>query len=105
MKYLIPFLLIFIADTATARDCSWYEQKADYYTDLRRKGGSNHEMNWWLQKRNEYRQMYHDCRLEGGTTGQIEKARGSGNTNNYADYRDHVNSNTNDETRSEEHTS
>lgn len=45
MKYLIPFLLIIIAETATARDCSWYEQQADYYTDLRRKGGSSHEMN------------------------------------------------------------
>jgi hypothetical protein len=98
MKYLIPFLLIIIAETATARDCSWYEQQADYYTDLRRKGGNSHEMNWWLKKRNEYRQMYHDCRLGGGTTGQIEKARGNGNTNNYADYRDQVHSNTNDET-------
>ena len=98
MKYIIPFLLIIIAETTAANDCSWFEREADRYTDLRRNGGSQWQMNRWLEKRNEYRQKYHDCRLDGGTTGQIEKARGSGNRNNYADYRDHVHSNTNDET-------
>lgn len=98
MKYLITFLLITITQIATADDCSHFEREADRYTDLRRSGGTQGQMNRWQEKRNEYKKKYHDCRLNGGTTGQIEKVKGARNQNNYADHRNHIHSNINDET-------
>lgn len=81
-----------------AQDCRGYEEKIQYYTDLKRDGGTIRQTNRWHNERNRYKKLYQDCKRSGGNTGTIDKVRRSPAKNNYANYRDHVHSNTNDST-------
>ena len=101
MKIIIFVLLISTAifsKESIAQDCRGYEAKVEYYTDLRRNGGTARQMTYWQSERNRYKNLYQGCKRGGGNTGSIDKVRRSPSSNNYANYRDHIHSNTNDRT-------
>lgn len=101
MKIIIFALLISTAifsKESIAQDCRGYEAKVEYYTDLRRNGGTARQMTYWQSERNRYKNLYQGCKRGGGNTGSIDKVRRSPPKNSYASYRDHVHSNTNDKT-------
>lgn len=49
------------------KECRKLEEKIEYYTDLRRAGGSSKQMNDWYKKRNNVKDRYSEkrCRPSG----------------------------------------
>jgi len=48
--------------------CRRIQAKIDYYTDLKRQGGSTSQVNSWHRKRNEYKKQfsYYNCKVYRG---------------------------------------
>lgn len=51
---------VLLATDGTLMQCQSYTKKIDYYTALRRNGGSAKTMEKWKQKRNNYKNRYSD---------------------------------------------
>ncbi|KAA1194089.1 hypothetical protein F0M18_01200 [Pseudohalioglobus sediminis] len=56
------------AQDAPLWQCQQWQDKIDYYTDLRRKGGSVRDLESWKQARAEYEEKFKDagCRKHAG---------------------------------------
>ncbi len=65
LSHAVLFLVFFAAASqalagsqGTLRQCQKVKDKIDYYTDLRRAGGSSKSMEKWKQKRDHYHERY-----------------------------------------------
>ena len=74
IKRAVIFIVIFaftpnltFAADGTLKQCKGYHKRIDYYTALRRNGGSANSMEKWKQKRNNYKDRYREknCRKWG----------------------------------------
>lgn len=83
---------------ASARDCEWHNQQIEHYTNLRRKGGSARQMDYWHKQRNHHKREYSNCLAEqSGQHQTIEVAARNGDANYAPDYRDPRPINTNNQ--------
>lgn len=55
-------------EQGSLESCRRIQAKIDYYTDLKRQGGSSSQMNSWHRKRNDYKAQfaYHNCKVYRG---------------------------------------
>lgn len=68
MKTRIPHAVLFLclatntlylhAEQGTLRECQRIKDKIDYYTNLKRAGGSAKQMAYWHKRRNRYKAKY-----------------------------------------------
>ena len=78
---------VLTSNESQAQNCKRYQDRADYYTSLRRKGGSSRQMTTWLRERNKYKDLYHECRRKGGSDGAIDRVSGPRTNRDYSDHK------------------
>ena len=62
---LLPLFAYAAKPEASLSQCQYWKDKIDYYTDLRRKGGSASRMESWRSTRREYKEKYNDYECDG----------------------------------------
>lgn len=73
-RMLFIFCLLSLAlpvraiEQGSLETCRRIQAKIDYYTDLKRQGGSSSQINSWHRKRNHYKKQfsYNNCKVYRG---------------------------------------
>lgn len=57
-------LPVWAIEQGSLETCRRIQAKIDYYTDLKRQGGSSSQINRWHRQRNEYKKLfsYNNCK-------------------------------------------
>lgn len=92
LLFTTPLLFISIPH-AHASSCEHHQKSVDNYNQKRRAGGSNLQMNRWLQQRNYHREQLAQCIREERNHSIQRTSGNSGNTRHFSDHRQEITTN------------